>query len=93
MNQSETKQERLLLQEREVNLLSFNSNEELELIKKLTLEFEGDLTQLGSAIGCLFMCKTYGYKIIRLAYDAKTIAKYERFFQIVKGDFRFKNYS
>jgi len=85
--------ERLKLEEKDIAALAFDSSDELELIKKVALEYEGDLTQLGSALGCLFMCKIYGLKVARLAYDARTVAKYEKFFQRAEPDFKFKNYS
>ena len=93
LKQKAEREKRFELQKNDIDALSFDSSNELELIKKVALEYEGDLTRLGSAFGCLFMCKIYGYKVIRLAYDAKTVAKYEKFFQRIDPDFKFKNYS
>ena len=63
--QKAEREKRFELQKNDIDALSFDSSNELELIKKVALEYEGDLTRLGSAFGCLFMCKIYGYILIR----------------------------
>jgi hypothetical protein len=47
--------------------------------------YEGDLTQLERAIGTLIVGRQFGWKVLLLAHDRKTIAKYG---EILKVDFR-----
>lgn len=84
---------RLAAQQQDLSNLDLIPNDELQLIKDATFKFQGDCTILGSAIGCLFLCKVYGYKIVRLSYDRGTLAKYEKVFQAANPAFKFKNYA
>jgi hypothetical protein len=47
--------------------------------------YAGDLTQLERAIGALVAGRQFGWKVLLLAHDRKTISKYG---EILKVDFR-----
>lgn len=62
-----------------------NSQELLSHIDEQVRNYAGDLTQLERAIGALIVGRQFGWKVLLLAHDRKTIAKYG---EILKLDFR-----
>jgi hypothetical protein len=51
-------------------------------IDKQVREFEGDLTQLERAIGALIVGRQFGWKVLLLVHDRKTIDKYGKILDI-----------
>jgi hypothetical protein len=49
-----------------------------DLIREAILHYEGDVTVLETAIGALFMAKTFGWKVVRVVHSRTTYVKYER---------------
>jgi hypothetical protein len=62
-----------------------NSQDLLAHIDKQVQTFQGDLTQLERAIGALIAGRQFGWKVMLLVHDRKTIAKYGA---ILKIDFK-----
>ena len=58
----------------------------VELLDKAIIEFEGDITQLESAIGMLMMSRHLGWKVALLMHDRQTIKKYEEILGIALRD-------
>ena len=54
-------------------------------IDKKTQEFKGQINELEQAIGMWFVGRQFGWKVMLLVHDRKTIAKYEKLLGI---DFR-----
>lgn len=53
-----------------------------KLAAKVVKEYEGDLGQLESAIGMMFVCQQFGWRPMILVHDKKTIRNYERILDI-----------
>jgi len=56
-----------------------------DLIKKLDKaieSFEGDATELEKAIGMLVVGRKFGWKVLMLIHDKRTIKKYEKFLDV-----------
>jgi hypothetical protein len=64
---------------------SMNYQELLAHIDEQVRTFQGDLTQLERAIGALIAGRQFGWKVLLLVHDRKTIAKYGA---ILKIDFK-----
>lgn len=73
--------------------LELIDTEESEIIKAAAFEFQGDGTTLGSALGALLICKLYGYRVLRLTYDLRTLSRYEKILQAGTPGFKFRDYS
>jgi hypothetical protein len=56
-----------------------------EVASEAVKKFKGNANTLESAIGSMYVAKAYGWKVIYLVHDKKTIRKYE---QILNIDFR-----
>src|ERR1700733_11802545 len=56
--------------------MSMNDKELVAHIDRRIEKFKGDLTQLERAIGALMVGRQFGWKILLLAHDRKTVAKY-----------------
>lgn len=56
-----------------------------DIAESALLRFKGDIHLLESAIGSLYVGKQYGWKVIYLIHDKKTIRKYE---DVLKINFR-----
>jgi len=54
-------------------------------IDKRTQNFKGQINELEQAIGMWFVGRQFGWKVMFLVHDRKTIAKYEK---LLKIDFR-----
>lgn len=52
-------------------------NQLLEITERAIRDASGDLTELESAIGMLFLGHHYGWKVLHLLHTKKTIRKYE----------------
>lgn len=52
------------------------------LANAATDRFKGDLNTLESAIGAMYVGKHFGWKVLYLAHDRKTLKKYEQILQI-----------
>jgi hypothetical protein len=62
------------------------SDKELnEHIVKRIRKYKGDITDLERAIGCLYVGREFGWKVMLLVHDRKSIAKYE---ELTGLDFR-----
>lgn len=83
--------ERRRLERAALSNLPLLSDDEVQLIKEAALVFEGDSTILSAAIGLLLSCKMYGYRVVKLSFDQKTITKYEKVFRSVQPDFRYRS--
>jgi hypothetical protein len=46
------------------------------LVDRAVDEFQGNLTELGSAIGMLMLARRYGWKVMMLTHSPGTIRKY-----------------
>jgi hypothetical protein len=62
-----------------------NSQELLAHIDEQVRNYQGDLTQLERAIGTLIAGRQFGWKVLLLVHDRKTIAKYG---EILNVDFQ-----
>jgi len=49
----------------------------VKLIDERVREFRGDITELERAIGALFVGRQFGWKVLLLIHDRKTIKRYE----------------
>lgn len=54
-----------------------NQKEEREMIEKAIKKYNGQINTLNGAIGAYFTGQKYGWKVMYLAHDKKTIRKYE----------------
>jgi hypothetical protein len=55
------------------------SDEDLGVIAgKAASNFKGNAHQLEAAIGALFVAKHYGWKVVYLVHDIRTVRKYEK---------------
>ena len=59
--------------------------EVIELVNQKTIKFKGQLNELEGAIGMLIVGRHFGWKVLLLIHDKKTIKKYEN---ILGLDFR-----
>jgi len=50
----------------------------VQLIDQVTQNYKGNLHELESAIGMLMVGRQFGWKVMLLVHDKKTIRKYER---------------
>jgi hypothetical protein len=48
------------------------------IASKAALHFRGDARQLESAIGAMFVAHHYGWKVVYLVHDIRTVRKYEK---------------
>jgi hypothetical protein len=48
-----------------------------KIARKAVLGFKGNLKFLEGAIGSMYMCEQYGWKVFYLVHDKKTIKRYE----------------
>jgi hypothetical protein len=62
-----------------------NYQELLAHVDEQIRDYEGDLTQLERAIGALIVGRQFGWKVLLLVHDRKTIAKYG---EMLKVDFK-----
>jgi hypothetical protein len=69
----------------EKDLARMSEKELLAHIDTRIRAFKGDLTQLERAIGALIAGRKFGWKVMLLVHDRKTIEKYE---QILDVDFK-----
>jgi len=53
------------------------AQELIQMVNKASLRFKGDLGELESAIGMLFMGRLYGWRVLVLIHNKRTIRKYE----------------
>lgn len=53
-----------------------------KIANEATERFKGDLNTLESAIGAMYVGKYFGWKVLFLAHDRKTIKKYENILDI-----------
>jgi hypothetical protein len=59
------------------------SDKELnEHVIKRVRKFKGDITDMERAIGCLYVGREFGWKIMLLIHDRKSIAKYETLLEL-----------
>ena len=49
----------------------------VRIIDQATTRFEGDMTRLESAIGMLFLGRLFGWRVLVLTHNKRTIRKYE----------------
>lgn len=63
--------------ERLAKLSTEQKNQLLEITERAIRETSGDMTELESAIGMLFLGHHYGWKVLHLLHTKKTIRKYE----------------
>src|SRR5688572_9704769 len=49
----------------------------VKLIDDRVRQFKGDITELERAIGALFVGRQFGWKVLLLIHDRKTIRRYE----------------
>lgn len=50
----------------------------LQHLREVAARYVGDITVLEQAIGAVFVGKLYGWRVIRLVHNAKTLKKFER---------------
>ncbi len=62
-----------------------NAQDKLTLIGKVTKSYRGSIHELERAIGVLFLGDEFGWKVLYLCHDKKTLRKYE---EILGVDFR-----
>lgn len=49
----------------------------VEIVEKASKKFSGQVNELESAVGMLFMARQYGWKLMYLAHSKTTVRKYE----------------
>ena len=62
-----------------------NAQDKLALIGKVTKSYRGSIHELERAIGVLFLGHEFGWKVLYLCHDKKTLRKYE---ELLGVDFR-----
>ncbi|HVB66058.1 MAG TPA: hypothetical protein VND01_00010 [Candidatus Acidoferrales bacterium] len=62
-----------------------NTQDKLTLVSKITKSYRGSIHELERAIGVLFIGDEFGWKVLYLCHDKKTLRKYE---EILGVDFR-----
>lgn len=50
----------------------------IQHLQEATARHVGDITELEQAIGAVFVAKLYGWRVLRLIHNAKTVKKFER---------------
>ena len=55
-----------------------SDQEILEIVNRVSEEFVGQFNELEGAVGMLLLGRQYGWKVMLLIHDRKTIKKYER---------------
>jgi hypothetical protein len=76
-------------------IIDKNGHDLSDRISEAILDYSGDLTVLESAIGALFLAKTFGWQVVRLIHSTKTYTKYERLLSAGLSDgkrFRFADH-
>ena len=59
------------------------TNQELaKIAEQAAIKFKGNANELESAIGLLFVGQQYGWKVMLLVHDKKTIRKYEKILDV-----------
>jgi hypothetical protein len=57
--------------------MALSDKELSEHIVKRIRKYKGDITDLERAIGCLYIGREFGWKVMLLLHDRKSMAKYE----------------
>jgi hypothetical protein len=67
-------------------ITSILNPDDVETIKKAADNFSGQLPVLGSAFGAFVIGRLYGWRVLRIVYDAKTYSKYQKLLGIKFSD-------
>ena len=69
----------------------FSDKELAELAASACRKFRGQLPELESAVGCLFIAQMYGWRVVHLVHSQKTVRKYEGLIAAAYPGFKFQS--